>query len=80
MYRVPRHIWRTHDGALVPHGHPEAAVLAYAEGDELTDHDAQARGLLDVYPDKAVSKPADKAVRKPADKARGTDQPNQPKE
>jgi len=80
MFRVPRHIWKTADGVLVPHGHPDAAILAYAEGDELTDHDAQARGLTTVYPEKAKPKPADKAVRKPADKSRGSEQPAEPKE
>lgn len=75
MYKVPQHVWRTDDGALVPDGHPDAAFLAYAAGDQLTDHDAEAKGLLAVYPaekksaKKAVSKPADKAVAKPADKS-----------
>jgi hypothetical protein len=69
MYRVPRHIWRTTDGELVSHGHPKAAFLAYAAGDELTDHDAQAKGVLTVYPEKARRKPADKAMPKPADKS-----------
>lgn len=78
-FKVPRHIWRTTDGKLVPHEHPDAAFLAYPAGEELTDHDAQAKGLLDVYPDekkttakKAVAKPADKAMAKPADKAAPT--------
>ena len=75
MYKVPQHIWRTQDGALVPSGHPDAAILAYAAGDELSDHDAEAKGLLAVYPEekkaakKAVAKPADKSVSKPADKS-----------
>jgi hypothetical protein len=71
MYKVPRHIWRTTDGELVPHGHPDAAFLAYAAGDELSDTEAQARGLLTVYPEKARRKPADKAMPKPADKSGG---------
>lgn len=69
MYRVPRHIWRDKDGNLVPDGHPDAAFLAHAAGDELTDHDAQARGLHTVYPEKSRRKPADKAMPKPADKS-----------
>ena len=77
MYRVPQHIWKTADGKLVPHGHPDAAYLAYAAGDELTDHDAQARGLLAVYPEKAKRKPADKAMAKPADKSASTRVPDQ---
>jgi hypothetical protein len=79
MYKVPRHIWRTTDGRLVPHGHADAAFLAYPAGEELSDHDAKAKGVLAVYPDekkttakKAVAKPADKAMAKPADKAATT--------
>lgn len=70
MFKVPRHIWRTTDGRLVQHGDLDAAFLAYPAGEEFTDHDAEAKGLLAVYPnEKAVDKPADKAVAKPADKA-----------
>jgi len=68
-YKVPHHIWRTTDGRLVPTGDPDAAFLAYPAGEELADHDAEARGLLDVYPSKAVDKPQDKAMSKPEDKA-----------
>ena len=71
MYTVPEHIWRTKDGDLVPNGHRDAAFLAYAKGDELTDHDADQRGVRGVYEEKSRRKPADKAVRKPADKAAG---------
>jgi len=78
-YKVPRHIWRTKDGKLVPHDHPDAAFLAYPAGEELSDHDAKAKGVLAVYPEKkapvkkAAAKPADKAVAKPADKAASTE-------
>lgn len=68
MYKVPRHIWRTQDGRLVQHGDIEAAFLAYPAGEEMTERDAEAKGVLAVY-GKSADKPADKAVAKPADKA-----------
>jgi hypothetical protein len=74
MFKVPQHIWRTKDGTLVPHGDPDAAFLAYAAGDELSDREAKARGLLTVYPEKSRRKPADKAMAKPADKSGATDE------
>lgn len=74
MFKVPAHIWRTKDGEFVPHGHADAAFLAYAAGDELSDQEAKARGLLTVYPEKSRRKPADKAVAKPADKSGATDE------
>jgi hypothetical protein len=69
MYKVPQHIWRTESGVLVPHGHPDARILAYAAGDELSDNDAKTRGVLAVYPEKSRRKPMDKAMPKPADKS-----------
>lgn len=32
------HIWRTGDGRHVPHGHLDAAILAYPAGDDVPDH------------------------------------------
>lgn len=70
VYKVPKHIWRTADGRLVPDGDLEAAFLAYPKGDELTDHDAEANGVLDVYPEtKAVTAHGDKMVTLHGDKA-----------
>lgn len=70
MYRVPRHIWRTTDKRLVPHGHPEAAFLAYPLGTELADADADRLGVTAVYPaEKALGKTADKAAPRSADKS-----------
>jgi hypothetical protein len=67
---MPR-IWRTQDGSHVPDGHPDAAFLAYAEGDDVPrDVLAEVEG-----------KPAAKRGRKPADKQspRGEDKAAKPK-
>lgn len=70
VYKVPKHIWRTTDGRLVPDGDLEAAFLAYPMGDELADHDAEVNGVLDVYPEtKAVTAHGDKMVTLHDDKA-----------
>lgn len=55
-----KRLWRTEDGRLVEEGHPDAALLAYGDGDELSDEDKKAV--------KQVAKPANKQARKPADK------------
>lgn len=75
MYTVPKHIWRTAAGDLVPHGHLDAAFLAYAAGTEMTDHDAAASGVLGVYPAedsdpelKSVGGHGDKSVTAHGDK------------
>lgn len=62
MFRVERHVWRTADGRLVEHGHPDAAVLAYAAGQDVPDAEAERSGL------KAMRKPLDKARARAADK------------
>lgn len=56
-----RRIWRTTGGDLVGDGHPDAAFLAYAAGEEVSE--------ADVAKLKAAGKPADKAQAKPADKS-----------
>jgi hypothetical protein len=38
MAKTEQHIWRTTDGRHVPHGHPDAAILAYPAGGEVPDH------------------------------------------
>lgn len=53
-------IYRTRTGELVGRTHPGTSVLAYAEGDELTDDDAKAW---------KQRRPADKQRRAPANKA-----------
>lgn len=59
-------LWRTEAGDLVEEGHPEALLLAYGEGDELTDDDA---GKVRKAPaKKAAAAPANKQASKAADK------------
>lgn len=56
-----KRLWRTEKGDLVEDDHPEALLLAYGEGDELSDDDTkQVR--------KQAAKPADKQASKVADK------------
>jgi hypothetical protein len=68
MFTVERHIWRTASGELVEHGHPDAAVLAYAAGDQVPDEIA-AKDRLSRFAKKSTPKPEDKAVAAPANKA-----------
>lgn len=78
VYTVPKHIWRTADGRLVPDGDLEAAFLAYPKGDELSDHDAEAQGVLGVYPEpstKAVAEHGDKMVTAHGDKSAELEEP-----
>lgn len=64
VFRVPEHIWRTRDGRLVLSGHPDAAILAYAPGDEFTAGDARQRGIIDALAGKAArDKPPRPAVK-----------------
>lgn len=48
MYTVDKHIWRTAEGTLVEHGHPDAAVLVYPAGTEVVDADAKRLRLADI--------------------------------
>lgn len=48
MYTVDKHIWRTADGTLVEHGHPDAAILQYPAGTEVPDADAKRLRLAEV--------------------------------
>lgn len=82
MYTVPKHIWRTADGDLVPHGHLEAAFLQYPAGTELTDHDAEENGVLGIYPAeepdpevKSVTGHGDKSVTLHGDKSEAPEEP-----
>ncbi|WP_327047284.1 hypothetical protein OG320_05165 [Microbispora sp. NBC_01189] len=74
--RAEQRVWRTADGDLVDDGHPDAAVLAYAAGDELTAADAERYGLRDKQADEPETSedkpeaPAAKRARRPANKAR----------
>jgi hypothetical protein len=63
MHKVPAHIWRTVDGRYVETGHVDAAVLAYAKGDEVDDKTAHELGLI-----KQAQPAANKARAKPNDK------------
>jgi hypothetical protein len=69
MFKVTRRVYRTTDGRLVGHGDPDAAFLAYAVGDELSDSEARRRGLTAFFGGKAKTKPADKMGARPDDKA-----------
>jgi hypothetical protein len=65
-YQVPEHIWRTKDGRLVLTGDPDAAFLAYARGDEMSEDEAKRRGILDAVADKKTARDATpKAAVKP---------------
>jgi hypothetical protein len=63
---VTEHVWRTEEGRYVPAGHPEAAYLAYAPGQEVLDREAQRIGLADYL--KSRSAPQDKSIARPMDK------------
>lgn len=70
--RAETHIWKTGDGRHILDGnHPDAALLAYAAGDEVPDKviaeltDAKQRT---PQANKSRPKPADKAASKPDDK------------
>lgn len=70
-YKVPFRVCRTTDGRLVREGDPEAAFLAYPEGEELADEEAKRSGLLELCePEpKAAPKPQDKSGAVRANKA-----------
>jgi hypothetical protein len=63
-------IYRTADGRHVPEGDPDAAFLAYADGDQ------PPKGVLAEVEGKPAAKrgrkPADKSGPKPDDKSAGT--------
>lgn len=59
-------LWRTDDDRLVLDGHPDAAVLAYTPGDEISPADQDRVPGAQTPPEpKAAPKPADKS-RRPA--------------
>lgn len=81
MFQIPERVYRTDDGRLVKHGDPEAAFLAFPEGDELSDEEAKRHGVLEFFgkgkpqaaaPEKAAARPVDKMVARPADKSRAS--------
>lgn len=63
---VNEQVWRTNDGRLVEPGHPDAAFLAFARGQDVPDREAQRLGLSDYL--KSRGKPQDKAIARPQDK------------
>ncbi len=62
-YRVPEHIWRTGDGRLVLTGHPDAAILAYPRGDEMSEDEARRRGIVDALAGRPVREVKDRQAR-----------------
>ncbi len=64
-YRVPAHVWRTTDGRLVKSGHPDAAVLAYAAGDEMSEDEAKRRGIVDALAGGEAADRSPKPAAKP---------------
>lgn len=64
-YRVPEHIYRTRDGRLVLHGDLDAAVLAYARGDEMSEDEARQRGIIDAVAGKPAKDRTPKQAAKP---------------
>lgn len=64
-YRVPEHIWRTKDNRLVLTGDPDAAVLAYARGDEMSEDEARRRGIVDAVAGKRARYKSEKPAPKP---------------
>ena len=65
--KTPEHIWRTADGRHVPHGHPDAAILAYPAGDEVPDG-LVVEGAAEPEPPKAAPKAANKSRARAEDK------------
>lgn len=64
-YRVPEHVWRTEDGRLVLTGDPDAAFLAYARGDELSEEEAHRRGIIAAVDGKPARDGTPKKAAKP---------------
>lgn len=72
--KATERLYRTADGTLVAEGHPDAAFLAYTEGDDIDAADQdKVPGAKSRKPaaNKMAPKPEDKADDKPAPKARG---------
>lgn len=66
---VDKRLWRTEDGDLVEDGHPEAVLLAYGEGDDLSKEDESLIRKQAAKPaNKQAGKAADKQAAKPANK------------
>lgn len=59
MFKVTRRVYRTNDGRLVEEGDLQAAFLAYAVGDEVSDSEARRVGLT-AFGEKARAKAATK--------------------
>lgn len=75
MITVQRRVWRTDGGKLVPDGHPDAAFLAYAPGEQVPDLVAARVGLtadLAADPAATVEVPPTVVVPAPAANLSGT--------
>lgn len=71
MFKVTRRVYRTIDNRLVEHGDPEAAFLAYAVGDEVSDQEARRVGLAALFGGKANVKAVTRPAPRADDKASG---------
>lgn len=70
-HKVKSHVWWNADrSALVPTGSPDAAFLAYAAGDDITDDEARRAGLLSAEPVLPVAAPVAAPDADPAAKMR----------
>lgn len=70
MFVVSERLYRTTDGRIVGHDHPEAAFLAFPTGVELSDDNARRFGVAEFYEEKRRAQaPRDKMRARPADKS-----------
>ncbi|MBM7788858.1 hypothetical protein [Tenggerimyces flavus] len=66
--KITEHVWKTVDGRLVPHGHPDAAFLEFPAGTEMGDDRARELGLLVDDAPKSRRPAANKQAAKSEDK------------
>lgn len=70
MFRIPERLYRTADGRLVRHGDPEAAFLAFPEGEQMSEEEAERFGVLAFFGEKnRAEAPRNKQAPRPADKS-----------
>lgn len=66
-YLVPERVYRTANGDLVPHTSVDAAFLAFAAGDQISDEEAERYGVR-AYFAKSAPKAEDKSAPVPQNK------------
>ncbi|ANN16249.1 hypothetical protein SD37_11735 [Amycolatopsis orientalis] len=66
---MDKHIWRTADGKLVEHGHPDAAFLQYPAGTDVPDADAKRLRLADIGKSEPDPEPEKEAEPEKSDAA-----------